>query len=105
MLLILIYATIPNVYNIANEFNRFQCMQHILTNNAPLILIEREFFFYAGKTRNWRFRGVFRGGQDLSDPHIVLRAAKDNFCVKRVEAPFEKPRVFADYSVFSAYKK
>jgi hypothetical protein len=27
--------------------------------------------FYAGKTRNLPFRGVFQGGQDFFDPHII----------------------------------
>ena len=36
-----------------------------LTINAPLILQVREVIFYAGKTYNGAFRGVFRGSLDF----------------------------------------
>jgi hypothetical protein len=68
-----------------------------LTINARLILIVREVIFYAGETHNWRFRRVFRGGQDFFEPQMVLRAAKGNFGFKKVETPSKKPREFADY--------
>jgi len=44
-------------------------LMSLMSLNVPLILIVREvIFFYAGKTHNRPFRGVFRGGQDFFDP-------------------------------------
>ena len=40
-----------------------------ITINVPLILKEREIiFFYAGKTYNRPFRGVFRGQKSRGPP-------------------------------------
>ncbi len=55
----------------------------ILTIDVPLILIVScGRFFYAGKTHNRRFQGVYREGEDFFDPHIVLCAAKDDLGVR-----------------------
>jgi hypothetical protein len=65
----------------------------ILTINVPLILKVREIiFFFAGKTYNGAFRGIFRGGRDLYDPEIVLSIAKGNFGSKGSRPPRKIPR-------------
>ncbi len=60
--------------------------------NVPLILIVREVIFYAGKTHNRRFRGVFRGGQDFFDPQIVLSAVQyvGHGYIKKIATHFER---------------
>jgi hypothetical protein len=50
----------------------------VLTINASLILSVGRLFFYAAKTQNWRFRGVFRGDQDFFGSQSVLSAANGN---------------------------
>jgi hypothetical protein len=49
----------------------------MLTINVPLILKVRKNFFFAGKTYNGAFRGVFPGGRDLFDPLIVLSVERE----------------------------
>ncbi len=51
------------------------------TMNVPLILKVRINFFFAGKTYNGAFRGIFRGGLNLFDLLIVLSVAKDNVTI------------------------
>ncbi len=51
----------------------------------------RDIIFFAGKLHNGSFQGIFRGGQDFFDPLIVPSAARDNFGVKKVEAPSKYP--------------
>jgi hypothetical protein len=57
-----------------------------LTINVALILKVLEVIFYADKTHNRPFQGVFRGGQDNFDPKIVLSARR--LCKLKIPCAF-----------------
>jgi hypothetical protein len=44
---------------------------NLLTINIQLILKVREIIFFAGKTHNGAFKGIFLGGRDLVDPSKI----------------------------------
>ncbi len=60
--------------------NVFELLRHADSNRAG------GYFFMRAK-HIIGDRGVFRGGQDLFEPQIVLSAANGNFAFKKVEAP------------------
>jgi hypothetical protein len=50
-------------------------------------------------------KGYFEGAQGFFDPRMVLRAAKDNFGIKKVDDTSKKPRKIADWYVFCQHAK
>jgi hypothetical protein len=68
-------------------------------------LKEREIVFYAGKTHNRPFRGVFRGGKDFVTHKLSNFLRGGQFMCQKSRGPLEKSQETADDLFFLHTKK